>query len=289
MTSFNLSYEAIRLESYNDEDLRLRAIIVAVIRAIDNHAQTRSTTPEHHDTIALVSILAGLVSGASHPIGPLVRSSEYAVYIHLLTLKLYQETTVDMGSIRLRIQPTPQQSASDARVAWLMYVLIRFGIHRGSAVVLSVRLQSVAAHHGIDTADRELAARVIEYLDMSGARLSQVNKCDWWADFCAELERRRTPLADALATKMTLLVRQSNVTAYQTFMHWGGHEGVLEKTPHHALENVLLATPRAANGMYFATMHLLKERIDDGSIFSDNIPDFLTVEDRAELAATDFS
>lgn len=287
MTSYNLSYEAVKLEGYNDEDLRLRAIIVAVIRAVDAHAQSRGSVPEHHDAIALVSILAGLVSGASHPIGPLVRSSEYAVYIHLLTLKLFQETTIELGSLRLRLQPTPQHSASDARVAWLMYVLIRFGIHRGSAVVLSVRLQSVAAHHGVSTADRELAARVVEYLDMSGAKLSQVHKCDWWADFCAELERRRTPVADALATKMTLLVRHSNVTAYQLFMHWGGHEGVLEKTPHRSIENVLICTPRSANGMYFATMHLLKERIDDGSIFSENIPDFLTTEDRAELAATD--
>lgn len=256
------------MDSWGSQQL---IIFSSFLRELLRVARQESPRPGVTDTTLLLQITAGLVAGSSTPVGTSIDPDTFAQYVRIQTLRPYQEAEVNIGTLTLKLCPDPQRPISAERAAWYAYAIIRFCIRPSLPQTLSLRLRRIAHHHRQSELDGHNMASLVETLRQNQLRMDIKQRCAWWADFCRELAMRRFELSVRTRDKFIGLSARAGLDAYDLFSARGGHEGCLDGTLFEKYEPVLFNSPPNPPGLYLATMHMLRDKIEDGSIFSDEI------------------
>lgn len=269
-----------QLKSYHYTDDILVEVAIGLIKELDNilsnEKQRNLFAPI--DLPFLLDLLGGLVTGSTAPIrGKNVKSTSiWPTYIHLYTSTPKQRMTIQLSTLKMEFQIGFFNETNIKRAAWMTYILIRFCVRPIQHSLIHERLTRIAAHHGASTMDCLMLTRILKGLDCSLFQGDVVWRCDWWNAFTQELYIGRTDLAKELKKKFIMLADKDNITAYKLFTSKGGHQNSLKGTVYEHLEPILFASPSEANGLYISTIHILQEKLDSGSIFSDGSNDHFT-------------
>jgi len=251
------------------DEQRFKNMFMRVIKCLltiaDDHLINQSRAN------SFLAILAGLATGSFYPI-PTISAELTHEY-----LRLY--SSVGLHPISIKIDDCPfvlpekdYTSLPVNRAGWYAYIILRFTLRPHRASILIPRLERIAVHHHQMIQDAVHLTKIIAILSSATITRELVARCDWWNNVCLQLTTSSSALSRCTVSKLQLLAKRDSVTAYREFITRGGHEGSLAKTEWEHLEPVLFVTPVNAHPLYIATVHMLKDRLDDGSIFSDDFP-----------------
>jgi hypothetical protein len=242
----------------------------ALIIALDSDTTARAANYEGDVSIAIVDFIVSSACGSTQLTGTSatdpILSSEYT---KLMTAFSYQQFSLDWHGVRLPIQLDPVRAWTAERLSWLVYVALRFSLKETSMERLATRVRKIAVHHGRSAEDMNVAMRLLSRLSYPSFMQSLAFRSERWSSICSEVSKQRTDTSSLVYTHLARLADRQNVNAYLRFVAYGGHEGCLVGYPGEELEPILFVSPAIPTALYLITLHMLKERIDDGSVFSD--------------------
>lgn len=246
---------------------RFKNLLMRFIKGI--LTSTDLNTPTEKQSDSLISIVAGLTTSSMTPI-PNCGDEVTHEYLKLYSAvgPLY-EITLNIHGYHVVLPARSYEHVPAARAGWYAYLLLRFTLRPQKLNQLSQRLARVAAHHRVMRHDADNMYELLTLLRNTSIHNQLAYRCDWWNTICSHLSVSPSDIARSVVSKFTLLAQPDSVSAYRLFTQRGGHEGCLTNTGYLHLEPILYSSPAHCHGLYIATLHMLSEKIDDGSIFSE--------------------
>jgi len=251
--------------------VRYEQALSAFLSALDRDVLNTQSPIDDTTALVIMDFVASLTCASTELIGltasdPVSR----AEYIKLLTVHVYQDFILSIGQFNMHVKLDPIQTYHTSRLAWIAYVLLRFGLRECNVPRLSQRLLTISQHHQQSMSDMHFTVNILRRTMLPRYSTEIAIRCGRWAVICSELTSQRSDLASSVYEKLTRLSTERNVHAYIDFTRRGGHEGCLRLTPWEDLEPILFNSPYPISALYVTTMHMLKEVITDGSVFSDD-------------------
>jgi hypothetical protein len=251
------------------DEQRFKNMFMRVIKCLLMITEDRLITQSRAN--AFLAILAGLATGSFSPI-PNISAELTHEYLRLYSSVGLHPLSIDIENKIFELPERDYSTIPTVRAGWYAYILLRFTLRPHKASTLIPRLERIAVHHHQMIQDAVHLTKLIALLSQATITRELVARCDWWNNICLQLTTSSSNLSRCTTSKLQLLARRDSVIAYREFVARGGHEGSLTGTEWDHLEPVLFVTPINAHPLYIATIHMLKDRLDDGSIFSDDFP-----------------
>lgn len=220
-------------------------------------------------TLALTSI-ASAATGRKVPIVESGDTAYVVSFIRFTITALGNDVEVRLSDdLSLKVRIPEFVGELDRRLAWIAYIVIRYAVKPIKNSLLEKRLIRSGVHYRARPADVEIALALASSLSNNTIKDTMRSRALWWSQFCNALDPVQTNGAEELRKFLRNLVSRRNTRAWLFFREKGGHAGSLDGSEYEDLEPVLFSTPVDVNGLYISTLHMLKEIINDGSVFSE--------------------